>query len=91
MASNKNALAMCDTCGFVYPHRVMKLNSYGMLVCPQDFDGQFDLKNHPQNKVPDVRDDPTIRNPRPDTGGRQINWEAATNDWDAEDRWWQAI
>ena len=82
---------MCDTCGFVYPHRLMKLNSYGMLVCPQDFDGQFDLKNHPQNKVPDVRDNPVIRNPRPDTGGRQINWEAATNDWDAEDRWWQAI
>jgi len=91
MASNKNALAMCDTCGFVYPHRVMKLNSYGMLVCPQDFDGQYDLKNSPLNKVPDVRDDPTIRNPRPDTGGRQLAWEAATNDWDAEDRWWQAI
>ncbi len=91
MASNKNALAMCDTCGFVYPHRLMKLNSYGMLVCPQDFDGQYDLKNSPLNKVPDVRDDPTIRNPRPDTGGRQINWEAATNDWDAEDRWWQTI
>ncbi len=91
MASNRNALAMCDTCGFVYPHRVMKLNSYGMLVCPQDFDGQYDLKNSPLNKVPDVRDDPTIRNPRPDTGGRQINWEAATNNWDAEDRWWQSI
>jgi len=91
MASNKNALAMCDTCGFVYPHRVMKLNSYGMLVCPQDFDGRYDLKNSPLNKVPDVRDDPTIRNPRPDTGGRQINWEAATNNWDSEDRWWQAI
>ena len=91
MASNKNALAMCDTCGFVYPHRGMKLTSYGMLVCPQDFDGQYDLKNSPLNKVPDVRDDPTIRNPRPDTGGRQINWEAATNNWDAEDRWWQAI
>jgi hypothetical protein len=91
MASNRNALAMCDTCGFVYPHRVMKLNSYGMLVCPQDFDGQYDLKNSPLNKVPDVRDDPTIRNPRPDTGGRQINWEAASNNWDAEDRWWQSI
>ncbi len=91
MASNKNALAMCDTCGFVYPHRVMKLNSYGMLVCPQDWEGQYDLKNSPLNKVPDVRDDPTIRNPRPDTGGRQIDWQAATNDWDAEDRWWQAI
>ena len=91
MASNKNALAMCDTCGFVYPHRLMKLNSYGMLVCPQDFDGQYDLKNHPQNKVPDVRENPAIRNPRPDTGGRQIDWQAATNNWDAEDRGWQAI
>ena len=91
MASNKNALAMCDTCGFVYPHRVMKLNSYGMLVCPQDFDGQYDLKNSPLNKVPDVRDDPTIRNPRPDTGGRGIDCQAATNNWDAEDRWWQSI
>ncbi len=91
MASNKNALAMCDTCGFVYAHRVMRLNSYGMLVCPQDFDGAYDLKNSPLNKVPDVRDNPMIRNPRPDTGGRQINWEAATNNWDAEDRWWQAI
>ena len=82
---------MCDTCGFVYPHRLMKLNSYGMLVCPQDFDGQYDLKNHPQNKVPDVRENPAIRNPRPDTGGRQIDWQAATNNWDAEDRGWQAI
>ncbi len=91
MASNKNALAMCDTCGFVYPHRVMRMNSYGMLVCPQDFDGAYDLKNSPLNKVPDVRDNPMIRNPRPDTGGRQINWEAATNNWDAEDRWWQVI
>ena len=45
MASNKNALAMCDDCGFVYPHRVMKLNSYRMLNCPTCFDGAYDLKN----------------------------------------------
>ena len=64
MASNKNAMAMCDTCGFVYPHRIMRFNSYGMLVCPTDFEGQFDLKNHPQNKIPDVRDNPAIRDPR---------------------------
>jgi|TARA_R110000824_G_scaffold7991_5_gene36470 hypothetical protein len=66
MASNKNAMAMCDVCGFVYPHRVMRMNSYGVLVCPEDFDGQYDLKNHPQNKVLDVIDDVNIRNPRPD-------------------------
>ena len=53
MASNKNALAICDTCGFQYPHRQLRMNSYGMLVCPRDWEGQYDFKNHPQNKVPD--------------------------------------
>jgi hypothetical protein len=65
MASNKNAIAICDVCGFQYPHRVMRMNSYGMLVCPDDYEGGYDLKNHPQNKTPNVRDDENIRNPRP--------------------------
>ena len=50
MATNKNAKAMCDTCGFVYAQRVMRLSSYDTLQCPQCFDGRYDLKNHPQNK-----------------------------------------
>ena len=76
MASTKNALAMCDICGFVYPHRLMQLNRYGLLVCPEDFDGQFDLKNNPQNKIPEVTDNPVIENPRSDyTAGRGIKWE----------------
>ena len=91
MASNKNALAMCDDCGFVYPHRVMKLNSYRMLNCPTCFDGAYDLKNHPQNKIPDVRDDITIRNPRPDIGGRNLYWETASKTWEDEDKRWQAV
>ena len=82
MASNKNAMAMCDQCSFVYPHRVMQLNSYKMLVCQTCFDGAFDLKNHPQNKIPDVRDDITIKNPRPDNGGRNLEWQQASFDWD---------
>jgi len=81
MATNKNAIAMCDDCGFVYPHRVMKLNSYGMLNCPTCFDGAFDLKNNPQNKVANVRDDTTIRNPRPDDGGRNLIWQLANITW----------
>ena len=91
MASNKNALAMCDICGFVYPHRVMQMNSYGMLVCPEDFEGQFDLKNHPQNKVPDVRDNPAILNPRPDTGGRNLTWSEASSTWGSTDKHWNLI
>ena len=91
MASNKNALAVCDISGFVYPHRVMRLNSYGMLVGPADFDGQYDLKNHPQNKVPDVRDNPAILNPRPDPTGRNLTWGQVASTYDSTEKFWQLI
>ena len=60
------AKAMCDSCSFVYDMRVMKLNSYEMLICPQCFEGNYDLKNHPQNKSADVRDDTIVPNARLD-------------------------
>ena len=83
MASNKKALAVCDTCGFIYPHRVMKLNSYGMLVCPTNWDGAFDLKNHPQNRAPNVRDDESIRNPRsPSNNDRNLEWQKVNANWE---------
>ena len=75
MGTNIKTLAMCDTCGFTYPHRVMRMNSYGLLVCPEDFEGQYDLKNSPLNRVPNVKDNPRVRNPRPDNGGRGITWD----------------
>ena len=75
MAVSSKTLAMCDTCGFTYPHRVMRMNSYGLLVCPEDFEGQYDLKNSPLNRVPNVKDNPRVRNPRPDNGGRGITWD----------------
>tara|TARA_R100001440_G_scaffold34766_1_gene53734 strand:- start:141 stop:431 length:291 start_codon:yes stop_codon:yes gene_type:complete len=88
MAVGKRAKAVCDICGFVYPHNVMKKNSFGLLVCPTDFDGAFDEKNHPQNKAPDVKDDETIRDPRPPKSesftswnNQETNWEATTNFW----------
>jgi len=92
MASTKRALAICDTCGFRYPHRVLKMNSYGMLVCPTDYDGTYDLKNHPQNKTPDVRDNPAIRNPRPELNTeRNLDWEATLSLWEDTDNYWNSI
>ena len=92
MASNRRALAICDTCGFRYPHRVMKLNSYGMLICPTDYEGAFDLKNHPQNRVPNVRDNPAIRNPRPEPNNdRNIAWQNASSLWEDTDSYWNTI
>ena len=88
MATGKRAKAVCDICGFVYPHNVMKKNSFGLLVCPTDYDGAFDEKNHPQNKAPDVKDDETIKDPRPTQNeaftswnNQETNWEATTNFW----------
>ena len=61
MASNKNALAMCDTCGFVYPHRVMRLNSYHMITCPDCFEPKA-----PQiDPRPVVSDPEALYKPRP--------------------------
>jgi len=92
MASTKRALAICDTCGFRYPHRVLKMNSYGMLVCPTDYDGAYDLKNHPQNKTPDVRDNPAIRNPRPELNAeRNIDWQNASSLWEDTNSYWNII
>ena len=81
MATEKRAIAMCDECGFVYPLRVMRLTSYGTLRCPQCFDGRYDLHNHPQNRVPDVREDPTIKNARPDDTGRNAVWNETEITW----------
>ena len=92
MASNKRALAICDTCGFQYPHRVLKMNSYGMLVCPTDYEGAYDLKNHPQNRTANVRDDESIRNPRPPLNNdRNLIWNDATNTWENYDTDWNMI
>ena len=41
----------------------------------------YDLKNHPQNKSADVRDDTIVPNARPDIFGRNITWEAANITW----------
>ena len=77
----RKAKAMCDTCSFVYDKKVMRLNSYDMLICPQCFEGNYDLKNHPQNRSADVRDDTIVPNARPDVFGRNIIWEAANITW----------
>ena len=95
MASKKRAKAMCDISGFVYPMRVMRLNSYGLLVGPLDYDGQYDLKNHPQNKSPNVSEKPAIRNARPDNGGRNLEWQLADITWndipEPDDRKWGTV
>lgn len=66
-ASDKNAWGICDTCGFRFKHRDLKKSSYNTLVCPECYDGGFDLRNHPQNKPPPSKSElEAIKDPRPD-------------------------
>lgn len=36
-----------------------------MMVCPQDNEGKFDQKNHPQNRIARVTEDWFVKDPRP--------------------------
>ena len=58
------AVGICDICGFKYKLSELQKNSYGMMVCPTDFEGSYDLKNHPQNKTTIVTDDVNVDSPR---------------------------
>lgn len=67
-ASGKNALAICDRCGFQYKLRELKEeveagNLTGLLTCPECWDA-----DHPQNNLGKYRveDFQAIRNPRSD-------------------------
>ena len=72
MASTKRAWAICDQCSFRYAYRTMKMTSYGMLICSNCDDGYYDLKNHPQNLSPRIKQgEEFVNNPRsPDNSDR---------------------
>ncbi len=58
---------ICDCCGFRYYYKDRKKTSYGTIVCDTCFDGEYDLKNHPQNFPPPISEDPQgLEEPRPD-------------------------
>jgi hypothetical protein len=59
------SLGICDICGFQYRLRDLKKNSYGMMVCSEDYEGKYDLVNHPQNRIARVTDNENIRDARP--------------------------
>ena len=58
---------VCDRCGWAYDYSVRKKETSGVIVCPDCYDGQFDLLNHPQNDTPDLREREYLKEPRPET------------------------
>lgn len=92
MASTKKAWAICDICGWRYRYRQMKENSYGLLVCPTDWDGAYDLKNHPQNRSAKGGDDEYIANARPPLNDdRGSLWNEEGTSWEDLDNYWNTV
>lgn len=92
MASNKRAYGLCDTCGWRYPLRDLKRTSYNTLVCPTDYDGRFDLKNHPQNFSAKGGDNETVTPNRPDSNlDRDLVWELSEANWEDIDGNWNNV
>jgi len=67
-SSGKNALAICERCGFSYPYQSIVCESgTSRRVCPDCDDGIYSLISHPQNypKVY-VEESQGLEHPRPD-------------------------
>ena len=91
-AGRKNVFGICDTCGFRYKLNQLKRNSYGMMQCPTDFDGAYDLQSHPQNKSPRIEERFFIRNARPEANNdRNQQWQQATAQWNTNLKYWNLI
>lgn len=92
MAGRINVFGICDTCGFRYKLNQLKKNSYGMMVCPTDYEGQYDLKNHPQNRSPRIEERYFIKDARPENNSdRNAEWQTITTQWENETRYWNLI
>ena len=61
------AYFICDRSGFRFPYEKRIIESTGLVVGPTETDGPYDIKNHPQNKSPVIRDKIVLRDARPDT------------------------
>lgn len=99
MARGKYNKVLCDVCGFSYSRTIMKKNSYGLWVCPQDNERGFDLVNHPQNKsISTIDRSMYIKNARPPLNDdRNVSWEEAdairgtVYQWELVDKNWNIV
>jgi len=92
MPSRKNVYGLCDVCGFRYKLNQLKKNSYGLMVCNNDYDAGYDLKNHPQNKSPRIDERYMIKDIRPDPNiDRNGTWVAQTTAFNSTLQFWNLI
>ena len=63
-----------------------------MYVCPQDYEGSYDLKNNPQHKNPKLAENFFIKNARPEPNiDRNLDWQTAETNWEQLDKNWNLV
>ena len=92
MTTSRKTLGICDVCGFRYKLNQLKKNSYGLMVCNNDYDAGYDLKNHPQNKSPRIDERYMIKDIRPDPNiDRNGAWTTVTITFNNNLKYWNLI
>ena len=92
MASNSRTPGICDQCGFQYKLHVLKKTSYNTKVCPECWDGMWNIQNNPLNYSPTITPEVPVRDPRPPSNAdRNITWENATMNWEEQSNDWNLV
>ncbi len=64
---NVKSWFISDRSGFRYRYRDRVKESTGLVVGPDETDGNFDIQNHPQNGSPKIKNFIVLSDARPDT------------------------
>lgn len=89
---SRNVKAVCDVCGWKFKLRDLRKNSYGLLVCPTDYEGIYDSRSHPQNRAARFKAAYTVKDARPDFNTSGVkNWEDYNINWEDLNQYWNSL
>ena len=92
MAGSSSTPGICDQCGFQYRLQTLQTTSYNTRVCPECWDGKWNIQNNPLNYSPTINAEVPVNNPRPPSlGDRNISWENATMFWEDQTNNWNLV
>lgn len=74
------AYFISDKSGFRYPYEQRVKESTGFVVGPDESDGNYNLKNHPQNKSPRISSPLILKDARP-----EVKLEYVSSTWTPAD------
>jgi NAD-dependent SIR2 family protein deacetylase len=80
-ARGSRAKFVCQRCGQTAKHLDRKVELSGVHVCPECYDGDFQILNHPANFPAPIRPDAPLKNPFPEAP-MDVPTSLGYNTWD---------